>query len=102
MWWVSKVDSGNAFVFAPFAKTALIVKQTKFFDNVIHDQVCVDLWLVTHRFLIGGAQLTYLADVKSLIWVQFEHSHDNASQLWRIFLTQGRVLSFCNPLKQVV
>ena len=49
------------------AEASLVVKQTQFLYNVVHDQVNVDLRLVTHRLLVRSAQLTHLTDVKSLV-----------------------------------
>ena len=67
--WVGKVNPRYALMLASFAKTALIVQQTEFLDNVIHDQVSVYLGLVPYRLLVSCAKLAHLAYVKSLVWV---------------------------------
>ena len=76
--WMRVINPRDSLVLPYSAETSLVVKQAQFFNYVVHDQVDVDLWLVTHTLLIRLAQLTNLADVEALIWVQLQHAHDYA------------------------
>lgn len=73
---VRPVDSGNAFVLPAPAEGVLVVKQTQLLNDVVHDKVSVDNWLVGHVLFEGLAQLAYLVDVKPLVGVYFQHAHD--------------------------
>jgi len=59
---------------------------TELLDDVVHDKIDVDLRFAAHALLVGFAKLTNLTDVKSLVGIQLEHSHDDAAELRRIFL----------------
>ena len=97
--WMGEVDSRNALVLPYSAKTGLIVEQTQLLYYVIHDQVDVDLRFVAHALLVRLAELADLTDIESLIWVEFEHAHDDSTQLGRVLLAQRRVLALCDPLE---
>lgn len=99
MWWVSKVDARNAFVFPTLAKRSLIVQKAELFNDVVHYEIYVDLRLAAHTLFVGFTQLTNLADVKPLIGIQLEHPHHDPAELWRILLAQRWVLAFRNSLK---
>ena len=58
------------------AETSLVVEQAQLLNYVVHDQVDVNLRLISHTFLVCLTQLTNLSDVESLIWVQLKHAHD--------------------------
>ena len=73
-WGIGKVDTGYALVFPPLAESIFIVKQTQFFNDIVHDQKSVDLRLVCHVLLVGLAELTHLVDVESLVGIYFEHA----------------------------
>ena len=86
VWRVRKVDARNSFVLPALAKRGLVVQQTELLDDVVHDKIDVDLRFAAHALLVGFAKLTNLTDVKSLVGIQLEHSHDDAAELRRIFL----------------
>ena len=68
-----------------------------FFDDIVHDQICIDLGLVRHVLFVGLTQLTNLINVEALIGVHFKHPVNQASQLltisvrwrWEITLTDS-------------
>ena len=68
---MGEVDSRNALVFPYPTETHFIVKQAQLFNYVVHYQVNVYLWLVSNALLIRYTELAHLANVKSLIWIQF-------------------------------
>ena len=99
---MSIVYSRYPLVFPSLAKAHFVVKQTQFLYDVVHDEVYVDLRLISHAFFVGLAKLADLADVKPFIWVKLKHAHDYSSQLRRVFLTEWWILSFCNALEEVI
>ena len=99
---MSIVYSRYPLVSPSLAKAHFVVKQTQFLNDVVHNEVYVDLWLISHAFFVGLAKLANLADVKPFIRVKLKHAHDDSSQLRRVLLTEWWILSFCNPLKEVI
>lgn len=85
-----------------FAKLVFIVKQAQLFNDVVHYEVGVNLRLIRHVFLVGVAQLADLVDVKTLVWVDFEHADYEAAQLLAVLLAQWREISLRYTLKQLV
>ena len=83
-------------------KAHFVVKQTQFLYDVVHDEVNVDLRLVSHAFFIGLTKLADLADVKPFIRVKLKHAHDDTSQFRRVLLTEWWILSFRDALEEVI
>lgn len=76
---MGKINSAYSFMFPASAELVFIIEETKLFNYIIHDQVCVNLRFIGHMLLVCFTQLTDLIDVKSLIGVHFEHAHDQGS-----------------------
>ena len=97
-----KVNPRDPIVFPAFAERILVIQQRQLLNDVVHDQINVNGWLLAARLLISFAQLANHGDVEALIWIQLEHAHDYAAQLWRILFTQRRKFAFSDSLKQIV
>ena len=66
-------------MFPSLAKAHFVVKKTQFLYDVVHNEVYVDLRLISYTFFVGLAKLADLADVKPFIWDKFKHAHDDSS-----------------------
>lgn len=97
-----KIDSGNALVFPAFAKLIFVIEQAQFFYNVIHYQICVNLGLVGHVLFVRFAELADLVNVEPLIWVHFEHSYHQTSQLLAVSFWRWWKTAFGYSLKQLI
>ena len=83
---MGKVHSRHSFLLPALAEGVLVVKQAKFLNDVVHDQVGVDEGLACNHLFVGFAEVAYLGDVKTLFRIKLNHSHDHLPQLSTILL----------------
>lgn len=77
---VRKVHARYLFVFPSLTKLSFIVQKRQLLDDIIHNQVYVDIGFAAHVLLKRLAELNNLRYVKSLVWVELEHSIHNCLQ----------------------
>lgn len=84
------------------AESILVVEQTQFLNYVVHYQVCVDLWFVSHVLFVSLTKLANLIDVEALIRIYFQHSVHQASQFLTIAFRWLREIPLTDSLEQLI
>ena len=96
---VERILTTENIVFPAFAKGIFIIKKTELFNYVIHYQIGVHLRFTCHMSLVCLTKHHDLINIKSLIWINFQHSDYNTSQFLTILFWKGREYSFRNSLE---
>lgn len=53
-------------------------------------------------FFVGLTQLANLIDIKSLIWIYFEHAYNQASEFLAVSFRRRRKVTFRDSLKKLI
>ena len=97
-----EVHARYALMLPPTAKCIFIIKQTELLDDIVHDEIRIDLWLVCHMLFIGLTQLADLIYIEALIRINLQHAMNQASQFLAISVCQQRYVTLTYTLEQLI
>lgn len=91
---ISEINPGNRRLIVRFTEIILVIKQSQFFHDIVHDEKWVDPRPVLDLFSLYFTQIHHLLNIKPLLRIHSDHVINEHSQILRIqSLVDGRVFA---------